>query len=380
MLRCFSLRATLIIVVVAVAVRVHAADLTTALQTLRSVGTEGAGNQAAAAAWKEIVAADAQQLPQILASLDEANPLAANWIRAAVDTIAERDLKEHGILPKAELESFVLDESHTPRARRLAFEWLARADASVPDRLIPKLLHDPSVEFRRDAVARLLDESNLLFEQKQTSDGLAVLQKALSGARDLDQVKAIVSELKKYDIEVDLPKHFGFITDWHIIGPFDNTDEKGFGVAYPPEKEIDLSRSYEGKSGTLHWVAHATDDKYGVVDFNTAIAKEQGVVSYAVADFHVDNEQVVELRWGCINANKLWLNSELLASHEVYQAGMEVDQYLIGATLKPGRNVILVKICHNEMSESWAKRWQFQLRVCDSVGTPIVSIDANAEK
>ena len=374
MLRRFSLLVCSTIAVVIVVVPLHAADLGDALQTLRAVGNEGAGNRAAAVAWKEIVTADAQQLPRIIAALDQANPLASNWIRAAVDAIAERDLKEHGVMPKAALESFVLDVSHAPRGRRLAFEWLSRVDRTAPDRLIPKLLHDPSVEFRRDAVTRLLDEANQLLKLDQTRNGIAVIQKALSGARDLDQVKTIVSLLKQHDLQVDLPKHFGFITAWHLIGPFDNTDEKGFDVVYPPEKKIDLSASYQGKHGSVKWIAHTTSDDYGVVDFNTAIANEQGVVSYAVADFYANQEQPAELRWGCINASKLWLNGELLASNEVYQAGMEVDQYIVPGTLKPGRNVILVKICHNEMPESWAKRWQFQLRVCDSVGTPVVSI------
>jgi len=380
MLRRFLSRAISTIAVIAIVVQVHAADLSAALETLRSVGTEGAGNRDAAVAWKEIVTADAQQLPRIIAALDHANPLAANWIRAAVDTIAERDLKEQGVMPQAELESFVLDESHVPRARRLAFEWLARVDSSAPDRLIPKLLHDPSVEFRRDAVARLLEEATQLLEADQKEDGVAILRKAISGARDLDQVKTLVSELKKFDIKVDLPRHFGFIVDWHIIGPFDNTDEKGFDAVFPPEQEIDLTASYEGKAGPVTWVTHSTEDDYGIVDFNTAIAKEQAVISYAVADFHSDKEQAVDLRWGCINANKLWLNGKLLARHEVYQAGMEVDQYVTQGTLKPGRNVILFKTCHNNMSESWAKRWQFQLRVCDPVGSPIVSTDASPKE
>lgn len=375
MLRRFSLRMTVVCVVLAAVAQLHAADLDASLETLRGVGNEGAGNREATIAWQEISQADAQQLPKILAALDQANPLAANWIRAAVDTIAERDLKEQGILPKAELESFVMDDSHAPRARRLAFEWLARVDETAPDRIIPKMLNDPSVEFRRDAVVRLLQEADVLLENDQTADGIAVLQKALSGARDLDQVKAITSQLNSLDIQVHLPAHFGFITGWHIIGPFDNTDEEGFDVAYPPEEKIDLTATYEGKSGPVSWQAHASEDDYGVVDFNEAIGKENGVIAYAVAEFYSPAAQPVEIRWGCINANKLWLNGELLASHDVYQAGMEVDQYFIDAELKQGRNVILVKICHNEMEESWAQRWQFQLRVCDSVGTPIAAIE-----
>src|SRR5262245_42474579 len=36
---------------------------------------------------------------------------------------------------------------------------------------------------------------------------------------------------------------------WYVIGPFDNTDNQGFGTVYPPEKEIDLKKTYKGKDG-----------------------------------------------------------------------------------------------------------------------------------
>jgi hypothetical protein len=41
--------------------------------------------------------------------------------------------------------------------------------------------------------------------------------------------------------------------------------------------------------------------------------------------------------------------------------------------LKAGRNVILVKCCQNEQKEDWTKSWDFQLRVTDVQGTPVVS-------
>src|SRR5262245_59055587 len=34
---------------------------------------------------------------------------------------------------------------------------------------------------------------------------------------------------------------------WHYIGPFDNVEKTGFDAVYPPEKEIDLKKTYKGK-------------------------------------------------------------------------------------------------------------------------------------
>ena len=69
-----------------------AADLEPLVEALHAVGPKGAGNRQAAQAWEQLARADAAQLPAILRALDDAGPLAANWIRCAVDAIAEREL------------------------------------------------------------------------------------------------------------------------------------------------------------------------------------------------------------------------------------------------------------------------------------------------
>ena len=78
-----------------------------------------------------------------------------------------------------------------------------------------------------------------------------------------------------------------------------------------------------------------------------------------------------ELRVGCINAQKVWLNGELVISNEVYHTGMQVDQYIAPIKLKAGKNRILIKICQNEQKEAWAQRYVFQARICDSSGKAI---------
>ncbi len=98
-----------------------------------------------------------------------------------------------------------------------------------------------------------------------------------------------------------------------------------------------------------------------------------GCVAYAAAEFYSTGRQEVDLRWGSHCATKLWLNGDSLASHRVYHTGDSIDQYQSHATLQPGRNVILLKICQNEQKQSSAQDWDFQLRVCDAIGTAIQS-------
>jgi hypothetical protein len=347
-------------------------DLAEPLAKIRAVGEKGAGNRPAQDAWQTLSKLPAAQLPEVLAGMDGANPIAANYLRAVVEAIAERELKSGGKLPADKLEAFALNAKHDPRVRRLAFELLTKVDPAAPDRIVPKMIDDPSLELRRDAVARRIDAAKAKLDDAAKDAAIEEFRAALAAARDIDQIRSVVAALEKLEQKVDLPRHFGFITKWKIIGPFDNTNQSAFDKAYPPETKFDPAAKYEGKTGDVAWIDHTTSDAYGLVDLTKALDKHKGAVAYAAAEFVADKAQPADLRLGCINANKVWLNGDLLGGRDVYHTGMDVDQYIYRGKLKPGKNLILVKILQNEQTDSWAQTWQFQLRVCDAIGTAIL--------
>jgi hypothetical protein len=276
------------------------------------------------------------------------------------------------------LEKFLSQKDHNPRARRLAFEWIARNDPAAKDRLIPTMLDDPSLELRRDAVDRLLKSAAADLEAKKDDAAKATYQQALVSARDLDQVKTITEALGKLNQPVDLPSHYGFIIDWQLVGPFDNKSGIGFDKVYAPEEKVDLKTEYTTPDGKLTWKAHHTEDAYGAVDLNKAIGKHMGVAGYAFAEFTSSQATSVELRIGSENAVKVWLNGKLVVNAEAYHANSAMDQYTGRGELKPGKNEILVKCLQNEMTVEWAQNWTFQLRVCDASGKAILSTDRPA--
>lgn len=352
-----------------------AAKVEAALETLRRVGSEGSGNEAARAAWREVAAAPSSALPSLLRALDGAGPLAANWIRGAVDAVAERALERGGALPAAELEKFVRDRERAPRARRLAYEWLTRVDPGAGERLIALFLDDPSVELRREAVERVLAGAR---EQEKLADregAAGAYEKALLAARDKDQIDLCAKKLRELGRAVDLVRHFGFLRRWHLAGPFDNAGAAGFDRAYPPEGGVDLAAEHEGKEGPVRWRAHASEDEYGVVDLNQALGTKKDVLAYAFHEFASGEERDVEIRLSTVNAWKLWLNGELLFARNEYHRGTEVDHYRVRGRLRAGRNEILLKVCQNAQTQDWAVHWRFQLRVCDAAGTAVLAAD-----
>src|SRR5262249_42496148 len=172
-----------------------------------------------------------------------------------------------------------------------------------------------------------------------------------------------------------------FVGRWMLLGPFDNTKLVGFDKAYTPEQG-DLQASYEGKHGKIHWIEHTTAHPYGMVDLNTALGKNMGAVGYALAEIDSPSERRVELRASTNNALKIFLNGKLSFSREEYHHGVRMDQYVDVGTLKKGRNRILVKVCQDEQSASFAQTWGFQLRVCDSLGgaVPIQIVGARKQR
>ena len=221
----------LAILLLASTANLHSAP-TDALNTLAAVGREGAGNEAAGAAWKAVVQAGPSGLPALLAETGKGSAVADNWLRLAGDVIVANALRAKQPLPLAEVEAFIADTSHTAPARRLAFDLLQQADRARADALQPSLIQDPVQELRRGAVQRIIDAA-----KTQTADGAkGDYLRALDAVRDEDQTKLVTAELRKLGVPVDLPRHFGFLTKWNVIGPFDNTERKGFDTVYPPEK------------------------------------------------------------------------------------------------------------------------------------------------
>jgi len=350
-----------------------------ALHVIRAVGPEGRGNVEASAAWKKLAMGKADTLLPILEGMDGANDYALNWLRAALDAIANRELSGGAKLPLPELGRFLLETRHHPRARRLAFELLTQIDPATAEKLLAGMLNDPSLEIRHDAVQKVIDQAGQSLTASNKAGAALLFQQALNSARDVKQVETIASKLEELGQPVDLQKHFGFLPERKVIGPFDNTGRKGFETVYPPEQKSDLTGEYDGKTGKVRWQQYSTKHKYGMVDMNQPYGKLKEVTAYASTDFVSDRAQSVELRLGGKNSWKVWLNGKLLFGRDEYHFDSEVDQYSMPAPLQSGRNAILVKVCQNEQVEDWTTEWEFQLRITDSLGTPIVAAATSAQ-
>lgn len=338
------------------------------IRILQSVG-EGAKGAAEARVARDAITADgARNLIPVLKGFKGSSPLAKNWLRSAFEAIADAEIKAGGALPKQELINFVKATSESPVARRLAYEWLLKRSPELEARLIPEMLLDPSPEFRRDAVTNLV-------KQAEAADGdtaLTAYKQAMKGAVHEDQVKSISKALREAGVEVNIQQHFGFLTSWKIIGPFNNKDKVGYAIAYPPESSIDLSAEYDGQLGKVKWHPISSEDDYGIVDIAKDVENYKGSLMYVTTTYNSTKDQRVELRLGTPNAWKLWVNDELVFEREEYHRSTRMDQFRIPVSLSSGPNTVMLKVCQNEQTDSWAQKYQFQIRVCDNTGSAVL--------
>ena len=342
------------------------ADLPDAVAAVKSGGNPAASAEALA----ELAATPADRLTDVLAGFDGADPVAANLLRTAVQAAAA----ELESPPVADLRAFLADRTHDPRARRLAYELLAGADPASAE-LLPGFLDDPSPGLRTLAVADALGRADALPDGSEARR--TALRRAFGAAVDPGQIREIARRLEAADEPADLDRQFGFLTDWHLAGPFDHAGGVGWDRVYPPEETpgtVDLSAHFAGKLGPVLWQEVTLDPgDEGLLDVADRFENWKGSVVYLTTALAADRERPVRLRLTTPNGWKLWLNGEELFARDEYHRGTHFDQYAVPATLRAGENRVMLKLLQNEQDQGWAQRYEVIVRVTDPVGVAVAA-------
>ena len=295
-----------------------------------------------------------------LAALADATPAGGNWLRSGIERAVER---AGDSLSADALTAVVADRKQPARVRALAFDWLKDRDPSRAEGLLDGMLDDPALDLRREAVEKQLAAVATADETAQK----ATHRQCLAAARDVDQIERIAAWLSEHGEKVNVALVLGFVRNWRVSEAFDNAKGVGFAKAYPPEAALPT------RPETVQWKAVASADKHGAIDLNAAIETKKGVLAYAVADVVMPRGGPAEVRIGSPCAVAVWVNGKPVMAHEIYHASEAIDQSVAMAEFREGTNTVMVKCCQNEQTEPWAGDWKFQLRICDSIGSPLAT-------
>ena len=347
-------------------------EVAKSIELIRQVGPEGAGFDEARQAVANLMS-NKQATPfAVLDGMSGASPEAKNWLRSVAGQLYERD---QPAIDK--LLAFFNDRQHDADARYLVFRWIAERDAQQKETLLDSASDDPSLPLRYLAIAKILAQAKEVSEAKPEK-AKQLLQVVLNDGRNPEQLRSAADALKEMGQKVDLSKQLGMFTSWYVIGPLDNTDGQGFDDETEVEKKLlaegvkafQAESQFSGKSQNGTWQVASTDDAMGSLDLNPIFDNAKDATCYAFCRFTA-KAATADARLGSINANKVWVNGQLVTANEVYHAGSMVDQYIGNCELKDGENWVLIKICQNNQTEAWAQDWQFQFRITDDTGKPL---------
>src|SRR5262249_14210531 len=133
---------------------------------------------------------------------------------------------------------------------------------------------------------------------------------------------------------------------WYYIGPFDNADKKGFAFEYPPEKEINLTKSYEGKAKVqAGW--KELPNIHLVQAYNLKLSKDKNnewACVYLYHEFEWSQAVFLPLSLGSDDTLTVWFNRQRLLADEAYR-GCQPDQNSTTLDVQPGKNQLLLKVC-----------------------------------
>lgn len=155
------------------------------------------------------------------------------------------------------------------------------------------------------------------------------------------------------------------VSAWSYIGPFDNAGNKGFDTAYPPEKELDLTKTYPGRNNEP---AAWKEGKFTDGEINNLALFRPENNSDAVVYLHrrIDCAAPMELplSLGSDDALTVWLNGEKILSENVARA-CAPDQNRTTLKLRKGANDLLMKVCQG------GGEWAFYYRPEAMIPPPI---------
>jgi len=159
----------------------------------------------------------------------------------------------------------------------------------------------------------------------------------------------------------------GYVTDFRVIGPFDNEGKGGFDTETPPEQgrlqAPDLQATYPGRERPVRWRDYPNISRRGYVSFSALMRPRENACGLAETFVHSERDQPLTLWIGSGGANKVYWNGEQVLRDEAYRAPA-ADRSAAVVAARKGVNRLLVKVCVANGP------WGFYLRLGDGAGRP----------
>ena len=203
--------------------------------------------------------------------------------------------------------------------------------------------------------------------------GAADNQKLSPDARAYAGVLAAFARARRGDQKAatERVKALGYVTNFLVVGPFDNEGKGGLEQVFEPEGELNApitpGRAYSGKERPVRYRVVANAFPFGWLDASALVRPETKVCIYATA--FVKDEKLshgtrkVRAYVGAGGAFKLFWNGQEGLKDVAYR-GHDFDRSGVELTLVPGPNALVLKVCGEDDAP------ELSVRLADEHGAP----------
>lgn len=172
-------------------------------------------------------------------------------------------------------------------------------------------------------------------------------------------------------------RDLGFVTNWMVVGPFDNEGKGGFSQEFEPDLQpgapLVPGQAYSGKERPVRWRLAPDVFRYGWIDFGSMLRPEMNVCAFATTFLEGDERARPITLWvGSRGAVRVLFNGQVAIEDDAYR-GFDVDRSSATVLLRPGTNRLTVKVCGDDSSPLFA------LRLADERGRPDAKLRASAD-
>jgi hypothetical protein len=202
--------------------------------------------------------------------------------------------------------------------------------------------------------------------------GFAVKYIIISSSRQKPPDEAAAKDLAKEassapPVKADV-KGTAQAKEWFVIGPF----AEGLGNEQAPEKEIELGKEYQGKTGKVKWkLANAAVNAQQVAVFDwdksNTFNPKVNVSVYALIHVKAPADMDARLLISHDDGARVWLEGTLV--HDNAKGTMKADEYNVGIKLKEGWNRLLVKVSQATGG------FGLMMRITDAAKAPIAALE-----
>jgi len=171
----------------------------------------------------------------------------------------------------------------------------------------------------------------------------------------------------KFNKESSIDIGGNFVTEWNLIGPFDNSNNKALDKVYPPEQNIDLNKKYKGKNDKpIEWFYYNSEKDY--IDLNSIFGLIDEATSYALCWIKSPDKREVKIKLGYDEGIKLWINDKEVFS-DLANRTARPGQNELSANLTKGWNKIFIKSTETEAY------WGFYFEIVDETNKPYYDLE-----